>query len=233
MTAKRTKPAKPKSRQQPAEPKPPDDPHGILARMHKLGFDTGIAAYLAKKTGIDYQRIAPLFRKTEKGRIPATRALKPVLDVLDAMEQAQRGGAPANPATPANRAPVEGNAVIYLTTVNDKGEAILTRETHSIVRSPEWLGAIKGVFGVAVRTGVMSPVIRPGDRLILNPAGIPQPGSRIMLIDDDGVFRIREYVDETETVWIVKRYGNEPKQAQIAKSDTPQVLTIAAIFPGR
>ena len=87
--------------------------------------------------------------------------------------------------------------------MNDKGETILTRG-DALDRQVAGMAQrkSKGVFGAVVRDNDMAPVIRPGDRLILNPAGIPQPGSRIMLTRrSDGVFRIREYVDETASTF--------------------------------
>jgi len=217
----------------PATTLAPDDPHGFDARIRELG----LTPYsFAIEIGQDPQKLYRLIKPTKSGAYPRSAAFKEIVRALEALEKGRLGGrrhTPTRlPGAKFRHSSAKSETTVFSTMIEPDGSVKVAEHAHAYARVPASLDEVSGVIGIIVRDNAMTPVYRPGDTLILNPAGVPQPGSGVALLRA-GELILREYVDETPDKWIVRRYGREPAEETILKHAGQRAYVVSALYPGR
>lgn len=216
-----------------------DDPHGFRARREALRLSQRRLAELA---GTNHSRIQTLETSTPTGRKSASTELAAIDKALTEAEERQARGAPAGgtqsaaqisaPARP--HLTIRGKTAVYAIEHERSGEFAITDVVISYVRTPEHMETSPGVFAVRARASLMFPMYRPGDTLIANPFGVAQAGSGVILTSTETRrIVIREFVEETDTDWILRRYGQDPGTDTFSKDELDQIAVVQSIIPGR
>lgn len=99
---------------------------------------------------------------------------------------------------------------------NDKNEIVtdFSRINDSISAPPNLLG-VDGAYAALVADNSMSPRVRPGDTVFVNPSKPPRPGDLVMVAPmgggkDKNTARIREFVrEEGIDVYVKTAHGDE------------------------
>lgn len=205
----------------------PDDPHGFRARRERLGLSQH---ELARRAGIDFQRVQFLERSTPSGRPSFSKYMPLVENVLAEVE----GLVP----TPTNKSapPIAGRVPIYALRLNAQSRRLeMTGGVSQLgtVARPDVVEFVHDAFAVEVRLNDMAPRWRPGDILVLNPLRAPRVTAGVMLLSDatDEV-DLGEFVSEAGDVWTLQKYGETPAQITVERARFPLIATVVALFPG-
>ena len=219
-----------------------DDRHGFRARREALGLSQ---RRLAEIAGTNHSRIQTLETSTPTGRDSSSTAYAAVEKALTECEERQKHGLAADPGVSVQRKPpvsaparvhlsIKGRTPVYAIDNERQGLFTLTEVVIGYIRTPEHMEASPGVFAVLVRGAQMHPMYRPGDTLVVNPFGVPQPGSGVVLTSSaSSAIKIREFVQETNEDWTLQRYGPNPEIEAVSKDEFDRVGVVQTVIPGR
>lgn len=186
----------------------------IRARRETLGLSqTELAAKASVPPHIISQQT---INRIESGVTKWSRAIVPILAVLGMDEKL--AGPPPEPATPAIW------PEIPIIAVSDMSADVfeLTGLPVGAVPRPAALSTVPGVYAIYMRGPSMTPMYRSGDLLIINPHHPPRPeDGALFLSRERDRFRIGEFLRETGTEWVCKRWGNKPAEFRLRKHEFP------------
>jgi transcriptional regulator with XRE-family HTH domain len=212
-----------------------DSPHGIKARRMALGWSQHV---LAAAAGIDQQRIVGLERLTKTGKVPNSKYLDRVLAALDAAEanppaRPEPMRRPRIPSSP-NREGTTRVKVYALSPDEMTGKLALSHTPVGFAPVPDNTADPSGMFGIEQRRDDMFPMFRPRDHLVVSPLSAPQPGSGVVLMNEDETDVLtREFCRETATTWEMMRYGYDVGIETFSKAEYPRCLVIVLTVHGR
>lgn len=121
---------------------------------------------------------------------------------------------------------------VYGSVEAGEGAIVISNEPVQITRRPASLIDTVGGYGVIVRGDSMTPAVRPGNTVHVNPHIHPRAEDLCLFIyDQDGDFRatLKEYCGETPTSWRVKRYSPKEETYLLAKKDFPRCEVVVEV----
>lgn len=125
---------------------------------------------------------------------------------------------------------------LYASVEGGDGEIVVSNEPIGTVKRPAPLIGVKGGYGVLVRGESMSPVVRPGDTVLINPHVPPRLEDVCMFISEKhGEFRatLKEFRGQTATHWKVRRYKPQEMDFTLKKSDFPRCEVVVGKYNRR
>lgn len=202
-----------------------DDPHGIRRMREARGWNE---RELARRAGVPYQRVQYLEKLTPHGEPPTSKYLPRILAAL-------QDGLPA-PSTKPTRPLNLGDALpVYALRINASSGGIeMPGLVIDTVSRTDNVSLISDAYALQMRLADMEPMYRPSDVLIVNPIGIAQKETGVVLSQNDHHdVQIGEFVADRPDVWVIRKYGAEPRDVELKKADYPLCHTVAAVLPGR
>lgn len=101
------------------------------------------------------------------------------------------------------------------------------------VKPPQFLEFVRGVYALRVPDNEMSPVLKAGDLVFINPTIPPKPGNEMLITstDDDGSIRglFRTLISETPNQLVVRSW-NPIENKSIRPSDWPTRHVVVANY---
>lgn len=116
------------------------------------------------------------------------------------------------------------------------GCVVVSNEPVDSVRRPAPLENVKDGYGVIVRGESMSPLIRPGDIVLVHPHLPPRiQDCCVFRHERDGEFvaTIKEYCGQNATTWKVKRYQPKEEIFTLKKKDFPECHVVVGKYNRR
>lgn len=114
---------------------------------------------------------------------------------------------------------------------NDQNEIVtdFSRLNDSIAAPPNLLG-VEGAYAALVADNSMSPRVRPGDTIFVNPTKPPRPGDLVMIVPNDDrkgkIGILREFVGQDFLEVIVKKEGGENQECDYAAYEFHRVVGV-------
>lgn len=125
---------------------------------------------------------------------------------------------------------------VYASVEGGSGAIVWSNEPMLKVPRPRPLIGVRDAYGVLVVGESMTPLIRPGFTVWVNPH-LPPRSCDICLFrhDEQGEFRatLKEYCGQTETNWIVRRYQPKQRRFTLKKAEWPICHVIVGTDYGR
>lgn len=211
----------------------------IRARREELGISQ---PDLAKDVGTNQQTIG----KIEKGKIKRSsflprianrlgmdlKELDPDLERFDNQDSSYALDAQRVPQNNLSR--VEADLPIFAAAEGGEGTVIVTVDAVDWKHRGTPLASVRGGYGLIVTGDSMVPVYRSGQIVLVNPHLSPRPEDGIILYGGQVVGEVRatikEYVGQTATDWILKRYLPEPKTFRLKKAEWPIVHVVVGTY---
>lgn len=198
-----------------------DDPHGVRKARLARGWNE---RELARRSGVPYQRIQSLERAFPTGKAAYSRYLSDVMRALkgpdDAPGSTERFKSMAGPAD---------DVPVYQLRTNEAGGEEMTATIIGYARRPPAVDLIADAYALQVRGRTAGSKYRPGDWIVVNPAGIAHPSSGVVLMAEDrGDVKIGEYVSETDTEIELLCWGD---MVRFPRSDFPTLHVVCAVYP--
>lgn len=117
----------------------------------------------------------------------------------------------------------------------EDGAMILTSDPIDFIRRSERMQGVKGPFAFYVIGGSMSPAIRHGDQVVINPTVPPGPGDDCVFIFDnvDGTMigLVKCLLRSTAEHWHVRQY-DPPRDFTLSKKKWRRALRVAEVRRG-
>lgn len=166
------------------------------------------------------------YRAIESGK---TRKSKYIPDVERYLEMAPHHKfvsiAPSDPSRPMP---------IMATAEDGKGFLIMSDSAIDYLARPQGLNEATDAYGLIVSGDEMAPRYRPGDLLLMHPKLPPRILDGVVLFEDGGsALVIREFVRQTPTEWVVKRWGDAPREETFPRKKWLRCHTVYGVLTRR
>lgn len=96
------------------------------------------------------------------------------------------------------------------------------------------LASVRGGYGLIVTGESMVPTYRPSQIVLVNPHLSPRPEDGVILYGGEVVGEVRatikEYVGQTATEWVLRRYQPEAKTFRLKKTEWPIVHVVVGTY---
>lgn len=128
----------------------------------------------------------------------------------------------AEPAPLPGRQPLNGVIPVYGAIEGRRGEIVRTHEPIDVTKRPSPLEFVKDSYGLVAAGVSMSPVVRPGDMLLVHPHIAPRQGDIVILYQGepaDGRLAVREYVCHDTAHWTVREYQPKQRESELSRDE--------------
>jgi hypothetical protein len=126
---------------------------------------------------------------------------------------------------------VNGDVLIYQLRKNEDGDDEMTANIIGFARRPPAIDTVAEAYALQIRDRRMAPKYRPGDIVVVNPAGIPHPLSGVVALSENRLaVCIGEYVSESDTEYELSFCG-DGATCRLPKSRYPLLHSICAVYP--
>lgn len=125
---------------------------------------------------------------------------------------------------------------VYASVEGGSGAIVWSNEPMVKIPRPRPLIGVRDAYGVLVVGESMTPLIRPGFTVWVNPHLPPRPSDLcIFRHDEDGDFRatLKEYCGQTQDTWMVRRYRPQERRFTLKKAEWPVCHVIVGTDYGR
>ena len=125
---------------------------------------------------------------------------------------------------------------VYASVEGGEGCIVWSSDPMVKIPRPRPLIGVRDAYGVLVVGESMSPVIRPGYTVWVNPHLPPRRGDLCLFRhDEDGDFRamLKEYCGQTQQNWLVRRYQPKQRRFSLNKAEWPVCHVIVGTDYGR
>jgi phage repressor protein C with HTH and peptisase S24 domain len=125
---------------------------------------------------------------------------------------------------------------VYGTVEAGAGAVVIINEPVDRVGRPAPLLHVRDGYGVIVHGDSMTPLIRPGDIVLVHPHLPPRPEDWCVFrrsLDGEFSATIKEYGGQTATAWRVKRYQPREEHFSLKKADWPECHVIVGKYNRR
>lgn len=211
----------------------------IKARRKELGLDQ---FELANAVGTRQQTIDKIERGITKksSYLPRIaqhlgmdlKELDPDLKRIDNLDSSY--GLDADRVPQNNLGRGEADLPIYAAAQGGEGTLIVAVEPIDWKHRGTPLNSVRGGYGLIVTGDSMVPVYRSGQIVLVNPHLSPRAEDGVILYGGPVVGEVRatikEYVGQTGTEWILRRYQPEPKTFRLKKSEWPIVHVVVGSY---
>lgn len=112
------------------------------------------------------------------------------------------------------------------------GAVVLSNEPYRVTQRPQSLAGVRDAYGVLVVGDSMSPVVRAGHTVFINPHKSPRTGDICLFFaESDGEFRatLKEYCGQNAAAWSVKRYQPKERKFTLPKKDWPKCHVVVGV----
>lgn len=173
---------------------------------------------LAGKIGVRQNTIAQI----ELGKTKKSKHLPDIAAVLDDPDE-KPNQTSRRPVTILGEELV-GTRDLPLFAAVEAGDGMLVMGSDPIgeVRRPAPLEGVRGGFGLMVVGESMTPVLRPGDIVLIHPHLPPRPEDVVVFVSDrhgEMTATIKEYVGQTKDLWKVRRYKPKEQDFTLKKAE--------------
>jgi DNA-binding XRE family transcriptional regulator len=207
----------------------------IGANVARLRHAAGLSqAQLAGALGVRQNTIAAIeLGKTKKSKYLSeiARALKVRLVDVDPQFEAEESVVVPGPALVGDR-----DLQVFGSVEGGDGAIVVSSDPIGIIKRPSPLAGVVGGYGVLVVGESMTPLVRPGDTVLINPHLPPRKEDLCLFIyDQDGDFRatIKEFVSQTKDAWSVKRYSPTVRRIVLKKREWPRCHVVVGKYNRR
>lgn len=194
-------------------------------------------ADLAKAIGVKSQNTIAAIetgRTQQSKHLPAiARVLKVRLTDLDPSQEGEETVTTRDTMTSTEQTE---QLDVYASVEGGAGAIVWSNEPMLKIPRPRPLIGVRDAYGVLVVGESMTPLIRPGFTVWVNPH-LPPRASDICLFrhDEGGDFRatLKEYCGQTADNWLVRRYQPKERRFTLKKADWPICHVIVGTDYGR
>ncbi len=192
-------------------------------------------AKLAEKIGVRQNTIAAI----ESGLTKRTKFLPELAVVLgvSTSELDPNIGPNETEFIPRGRLVGENDLPVYASVEAGNGDVLVSSEPVQTVKRPEPLATVRGGYGVIVVGESMSPVVRPGDTVLVHPHLPPQNEDICLFMSGteqaDFKATLKEYIGQTKDLWKIRCYGPSPKDFTLKKRDWPRCEVVVGVYRRR
>lgn len=131
----------------------------------------------------------------------------------------------------------ENDLPVYASVEAGDGDVLVSSDPVQTVRRPDPLATVKDGYGVIVVGDSMTPLVRPGDTVLVHPHLPPKVEDICLFMtgaaDDDFKATLKEYMGQTADLWKVRRYGPTPKDFTLKKRDWPRCQVVVGTYKRR
>lgn len=194
-------------------------------------------ADLAKAIGVKSQNTIAAIetgRTQQSKHLPAiARVLKVRLADLDPSQEGEETLTTRDTMTSTEQ---NEQLDVYASVEGGSGAIVWSNEPMVKIPRPRPLIGVRDAYGVLVVGESMTPLIRPGFTVWVNPHLPPRPSDICLFRHDaDGDFRatLKEYCGQTADSWLVKRYQPQERRLKLKKSEWPICHVIVGTDYGR
>jgi transcriptional regulator with XRE-family HTH domain len=194
-------------------------------------------AELARRIGVKSQNTIASIEtgKTEKSKhLPAiARVLKVSLADID---PSQEGEETLTTKDSMSSTEQSDQLDVYASVEGGSGAIVWSNEPMLKIPRPRPLIGVRDAYGVLVVGESMTPLIRPGFTVWVNPHLPPRPDDLcIFRHDEEGDFRatLKEYCGQTQDSWLVRRYQPQERRFTLKKAEWPICHVIVGTDYGR
>ncbi len=192
-------------------------------------------AALAKAIGARQNTVAAI----ESGLTKRTKLLPELSNVLGVpiSELDPNIGPNETAIVPGRELLGETDLPVYASVEAGDGNVFVSSEPVQTVRRPDPLATVKGGYGVIVVGDSMSPVVRPGETVLVHPHLPPKIEDICLFMsgaeEHDFKATIKEYLGQTKDLWKVRRYGPHPIDFTLKKRDWPRCQVVVGQYRRR
>lgn len=125
---------------------------------------------------------------------------------------------------------------VYASVEGGSGAIVWSNEPMLKIPRPRPLIGVRDAYGVLVVGESMTPLVRPGFTVWVNPHLPPRPDDICIFRHDvDGDFRatLKEYCGQTQDAWLVRRYQPKMRRFTLKKAEWPVCHVIVGTDYGR
>lgn len=230
-----------------SSPVAPEQISSLGERVTYLRKRLGLSqSALADAVGMSQQGIAMLERnQSQRPRmLPELASALRTTDkwLLDGGPLPPDGGQPQQPNRPLGTGFTpppsffhEHDLPVFGAVEGGPGEMVVSTDPVNFVPRPWFLRTVREGYAVIVTGESMSPVLEPGDMVLVNPKLPPVPHKQAIFIEgeDQGDFiaTVKRFLRATPTDWIVQQF-NPPLEFNLPKSRYRRALRIVGKYDG-